>query len=61
MSVLTDFSTLIGMTSCVNAQGMTVNCWTVNKESDISEMADIGVDMITTDHPDLIRDMQNRR
>lgn len=41
--------------------GMSVNCWTVNKESDISEMADIGVDMITTDHPDLIRDMQNRR
>lgn len=31
--------------------GMTVNVWTVNAEKDLKEMAEMGVDYITTDEP----------
>jgi glycerophosphoryl diester phosphodiesterase len=31
--------------------GMTVNVWTVNSESSILKMKELGVDFITTDHP----------
>lgn len=31
--------------------GMSVNCWTVNKKDDIQAMINLGVDCITTDNP----------
>ena len=37
--------------------GMTVNVWTVNDIENISKMATLGVDMITTNKPELVRDI----
>ena len=37
--------------------GMSVNCWTVNKEEDMKAMLRLGVDYITTDKPDLLREV----
>ncbi len=37
--------------------GMTVNVWTVNSESDLREMIDLGVDFITTDQPVLAKQL----
>lgn len=37
--------------------GMSVNCWTVNKEEDIKAMIGLGVDCITTNNPQLVRDL----
>lgn len=36
-------------------QGMSVNCRTVNKESEIRKMIDLEVDAITTNEPLLVR------
>jgi glycerophosphoryl diester phosphodiesterase len=30
---------------------MTVNAWTVNKENNMEQMFDLGVDCLTTDNP----------
>lgn len=35
--------------------GMTVNCWTVNNEKIARKMIDAGVDLITTDDPEMVR------
>ncbi|MCM1501624.1 MAG: glycerophosphodiester phosphodiesterase [Bacteroidales bacterium] len=35
--------------------GMSVNCWTVDKEPDMRNMIELGVDYITTDCPDVLR------
>ena len=35
--------------------GMRVNCWTVNKESTVKQMIKAGVDLITTDEPEMVR------
>ncbi len=40
--------------------GMTVNVWTVNSESDLQEMIDLGVDFITTDEPVLAKQLVGR-
>ena len=40
---------------------MTVNVWTVNTETDIQEMIDMGVDFITTDQPALCRNLTTKR
>ena len=37
------------------ANGMSINTWTVNKEEDIREMIELGVDQITSDYPLLVR------
>lgn len=37
--------------------GITVNVWTVNDIEDISNMSALGVDMITTNKPELVRDI----
>lgn len=37
--------------------GMDVNCWTVNDEKAIRKMIEIGVDYITTDQPELVREI----
>lgn len=37
--------------------GMFVNVWTVNNESDIQEMINLGVDYITTDYPELVLEL----
>ena len=41
--------------------GMTVNVWTVNSESDIQSMIDLGVDFITTDYPVLAKQLIEKR
>ncbi len=41
--------------------GMSVNAWTVNKEEDIREMIDLGVDCITTNEPELTRSILGDR
>ena len=40
---------------------MSVNAWTVNKEEDIREMIDLGVDCITTNEPELTRSILGER
>ena len=40
--------------------GMSVNAWTVNKESDIKAMIGLGVDCITTNAPLLVRSLLGR-
>ena len=39
--------------------GMSVNVWTVNKEEDIKQMIELGVDCITTNEPLLVRKLLN--
>ena len=36
-------------------RGMKVNVWTVNSEADMMEFIAMGVDFITTDHPDTLQ------
>lgn len=38
-------------------RGMSVNAWTVDKESDINDMIGLGVDQITTNEPLLVRQL----
>lgn len=40
---------------------MSINCWTVNKEKDIQDMIDLGVDCITTNQPLLVREKLGKR
>lgn len=40
---------------------MSINCWTVNKEKDIQNMIDLGVDCITTNEPLLVREKLGKR
>lgn len=42
-------------------KGMSVNVWTVNKEDDIREMIDLGVDAITTNEPLLVRSLLGKK
>lgn len=37
--------------------GLKVNCWTVNKEAEMKKLIHQGVDFITTDEPQLLRDL----
>ena len=37
--------------------GMTVNTWTVNTLEDAQRLRDLGVDMVTTDEPELLREL----
>lgn len=41
--------------------GMTVNCWTVNRQEDMEDMIALGVDFITTDQPALLRELLGDR
>lgn len=41
--------------------GMSVNCWTVNKEKDLRKMIELGVDCITTNEPLLTRELLGDR
>lgn len=43
-----------------HAKGMKVNVWTVNSEADMMEFISMGVDFITTDHPDVLKEMLSR-
>ena len=40
-----------------HSRGMKVNVWTVNSQADMMEFIAMGVDFITTDHPDQLRDL----
>ena len=40
-----------------HARGMKVNVWTVNSQADMMEFIAMGVDFITTDHPDTLKEM----
>lgn len=41
--------------------GLKVNCWTVNKRSDMAEMIRSGVDFLTTDYPLAAKDYLSRK
>lgn len=41
--------------------GLKVNVWTVNKPDDIQQMIDLNVDYITTDEPQLVKDMLDKK
>lgn len=41
--------------------GIEVNVWTVNTEEDMKYFIDLGVDYITTDHPDQLLKLLNRK
>ena len=41
--------------------GLSVNTWTVDKEEDILQMIDLGVEYITSDEPLLVRKLLNKR
>jgi glycerophosphoryl diester phosphodiesterase len=41
--------------------GLQVGVWTVNEPGDIKKMLDVGVDGITTDRPDLLRQIMAER
>lgn len=43
-----------GLVKALNAEGITVWCWTVNKPEDMRRMLDAGVVSITTDCPDVL-------
>lgn len=47
--------------SAARGLGMSVNVWTVDKEEDMNSMFDLGVDMLTTDVPDLARTLLGER
>lgn len=40
-----------------HARGMTVNVWTVNSQQDMMDFIAMGVDFITTDYPDTLKDI----
>lgn len=42
-------------------KGLTVNVWTVNLEEDLKMMIDLGVDYITTNEPELLFRMLEKR
>jgi len=41
--------------------GMRVTCWTVDHERDIERLINLGVDGITSNRPDLVRELVQRR
>lgn len=49
------FSSHPGWYDSARARSMSVNVWTVDSEEDMVRMKDLGVDMLTTDCPDLAR------
>jgi len=46
--------------TAVRAAGLRLSAWTVNDESDIRRMIDLGVDVIMSDRPDLVRRLAGR-
>ena len=46
--------------SAARAAGIRVSAWTVNEESDIRRMVDLGVDIVMSDRPDLAKRLMGR-
>jgi len=46
--------------SAARAAGIRVSAWTVNEESDIRRMVDLGVDILMSDRPDLAKRLMGR-
>jgi len=46
--------------SAARAAGIRVSAWTVNEEADIRRMVDLGVDMVMSDRPDLVKRITGR-
>jgi len=44
-----------GLVAAAHAAGLTLGVWTVNDAADIRRMLDLGVDIVTSDWPDLAR------
>ncbi|MCM1150705.1 MAG: glycerophosphodiester phosphodiesterase [Alistipes sp.] len=44
-----------------HALGLRVNVWTVDREEEMQEFIDLGVDFITTDRPELLQSLLSRR
>ena len=45
------------MVDLVHANGMELHVWTVNNPTRMQQLIDLGVDGITTDYPELLRDL----
>jgi len=46
--------------AAARAAGIRVSAWTVNEEADILRMVDLGVDMVMSDRPDLVKKLTSR-
>lgn len=46
--------------SAARAAGLALGAWTVNTEADMRRIADLGVDVLITDRPDLAKRLMNR-
>jgi glycerophosphoryl diester phosphodiesterase len=49
------------MVSAAHDRGLEVHVWTVNRRADMIRLLDLGVDGITTDRPDLLKEVLTRR
>ena len=47
-----------GLVAAAHAAGLTLGVWTVNDAADIRRMLDLGVDIVTSDRPDLARRLE---
>jgi glycerophosphoryl diester phosphodiesterase len=46
--------------AAARAAGIRIAAWTVNDETDIRRMIDLGVDMVMSDRPDLAKRLAGR-
>jgi glycerophosphoryl diester phosphodiesterase len=49
-----------GVLTAARAAGLKVAAWTVNEEADIRRMLDLGVDLVISDRPDLVKRLRGR-
>jgi glycerophosphoryl diester phosphodiesterase len=49
-----------GVVAAARQAGLVLSAWTVNDEADIRRIAGLGVDVVTTDRPDLARRLLGR-
>ena len=50
----------LGFSIMARENGMSINCWTCNREEDIEAMIELGVDCITTDEPQRVRRLMRK-
>ena len=46
--------------AAAGAAGVRLAAWTVNEEADVRRMIDLGVDMVMSDRPDLVKRLRGR-
>ena len=50
-----------GFTEEAHRLGLEVNVWTVNKESEMAKAAELGIDFLTTDYPEVALGLYNQK